>query len=102
MAFVNLPFTVQVVCARLQSAEKYRPLPASSADRCGFDVRCGLHGRRGGSKGHSNDRQLPAVPPPQTVALWPALHESVQRGKCHITGREIQKVKAISCTSCCL
>lgn len=52
------------------------------ADGCGLDVRCGVHGGRRVAAGHTDDRQLPAVSPAQTVALRTSLHEPLQRGPC--------------------
>lgn len=51
----------------------------SVSDGVGSDVRCRLHGGRGLAAHLPNHRQLPSVPPTQTVALRLPLHEPAER-----------------------
>lgn len=93
-SFMSLPFSSEYLTALCSCVpdvgflsvawdpDQRLPLTGSSADRRGLDVRRGVHGGRRVPAGHSNDRQLPAVSPPQTLALRPALHEPLQRGQC--------------------
>lgn len=60
--------------------QKHLPLTVSPADGRSLDVWCSFHGGCRVPAGHSDDRQLPAVSPPQTLALRTTLHEPVQRG----------------------
>lgn len=51
----------------------------SLSDRSGSDVRRRLHGGRRLATHLPDYRQLPAVPPTQTLAIWITLHEHAQR-----------------------
>lgn len=58
-----------------------RPVP--SADRCGPALRCCPHRVRVLPASAADDRELPAVPPAQGLALRRPLHELHQGGESH-------------------
>lgn len=58
--------------------------PRSPSDGSGPDVRRRLHGSRRLSAHLPDHRQLPPVPPTQTLALRITLHEHAQRRECSV------------------
>lgn len=60
--------------------------PPPPSDGSGPDVRRRLHGGRRLSTHLPDHRQLPAVPPTQTLALRITLHEHAQRRECGFPG----------------
>lgn len=88
-----MQITFECMCVCVFGASQHLPHTSCFADRCSLNVWRSVHGCCCIPAGHSDDRELPAVSSPQTMALRTTLHEPLQRGQCHLRARITEKYK---------